>query len=77
MLDIKNVYISSLLLNINEIAKKSKIETNIKLENLVSNLDLIKYYLEISNKIIDIQKSEENNIDYVLTPKSWTNNLTN
>ena len=35
MLDIKNVYISSLLLNINEIAKKSKIETNIKLENLV------------------------------------------
>ena len=58
MLEIKDIYISSLLLNINEIAKKSKTETVIKLENLVSNLDLIKYYLEISNKIIDIHESE-------------------
>ena len=64
MLDIKDIYISSLLLNINEIAKKSKTETVIKLENLVSNLDLIKYYLEMSNKIIDIHKSEKDNIDY-------------
>ena len=47
MLEIKDIYISSLLLNINEIAKKSKTETVIKLENLVSNLDLIKYNLEI------------------------------
>ena len=64
MLEIKDIYISSLLLNINEIAKKSKTETVIKLENLVSNLDLIKYYLEISNKIIDIHESEENNVNY-------------